>query len=158
MHSSARYPDPHRPALVSHKNSFVGLADFDPSLPGANGQTDAIESAVNSSAMAFMANQQTVGLSIGIYQRWEDVYIQLGTMERGNRICLLLTRAMPSHPFTKTFTGALLAQGCRREKGETRRRCAQVPERRLPESGISGAACSALSTHQSHIGTASRSS
>jgi len=92
------------------QRSGEGVATGNPPLPDAKEHAEAIRSAVEKAAKAFLENQQTVGLSIGIFQDGRTYTYDFGTTERGKQHPPTAHTRYAIASITKTFTGALLAQ------------------------------------------------
>src|SRR5437868_14462689 len=103
-------------SLPRHNRRFGGSAGGDPSLPGEKGCANATRSVVESAAKAFMGNQQTVGLSIGVFKDGKAFTYNFGTTERGKQRPPTAHTRYAIASITKTFTGSLLAQAVAEQK------------------------------------------
>jgi serine-type D-Ala-D-Ala carboxypeptidase/endopeptidase len=97
-------------SLPRHGRSFEGIASESPQLPDERERAPAIGSTVESAAKAFMENQQTVGLSIGILKDGKAYTYNFGTTERGKQHPPSARTLYAIASITKTFTGTLLAR------------------------------------------------
>lgn len=84
--------------------------------PVTNGRAHTIHSAVDTAAMAFMSNQQTIGLSIGVFKDGKAYTYNYGTTERRKQQPPTAHTLYAIASITKTFTGALLAQAAVEKK------------------------------------------
>jgi serine-type D-Ala-D-Ala carboxypeptidase/endopeptidase len=84
--------------------------------PGGKGRPKTVDSAVEGAATTFMKNEQTVGLSIGVYKDGKTHTYNFGTTERGKQHPPTAHTLYAIASITKTFTGTLLAQAAVEKK------------------------------------------
>ena len=104
-------------ALVLTVSAIVAAAIADAAESGAPGgptrpskAAEAVRSAVEPAARAFVADPRAAGLSIGVLKGGETFTYHFGNLERGKKSPPDDRTVYPIASITKTFTGTLLAQ------------------------------------------------
>jgi CubicO group peptidase (beta-lactamase class C family) len=86
------------------------------SVEAASRRADALDETIDRAARAFMANGQTVALSIGVVKDGKTRTYDYGTTERGARRLPTSRTIYAVGSLTKTFTGLLLARAAVEKK------------------------------------------